>query len=86
MTSDGHHTDPKVVWSWVEYKMLLKPEWSAWNIMVWLERNGYDVWCVVEVGHSRNRSHEFLRYLPGSSPEYVISRRMTEIRLKRSSS
>jgi Zn ribbon nucleic-acid-binding protein len=77
----GHH-DPKIIRQWVEYKLQREPQWSAWDMLIWLEENGYDVWVVVEVGHSRNESHEQLRFVAPNSPEYVISRWMTDIRLK----
>jgi hypothetical protein len=61
--------------------MRLHPAWSAWEVMQWLEEMGYDVWSVVEVGHSRNESHEGVRFMIGNSPEHVISRWMSDIRL-----
>jgi len=71
------HSDPDVIRKWVEYRLQHDPSvgWTSWDILIWLERNGYDVWVVVDVPNTDSG------YFHGHSPEHVISRWMTEIRL-----
>jgi hypothetical protein len=79
--ADGH-TDPSVIRQWVEYHARREPELVAWDLMRYLEKNGYDIWCIVPV-EQRSRMTPESMFAP-HSPEHIIDRWMGVARAKRS--